>query len=176
MAVASVTKVEWVHDTAWRFMPLVKSQVAGLLLHPVDLAINKLLALVGRDEPRDFLDTVHTHQTILPLGALIWAASGKDPGFSPGMLLDLLRRRGKIRPEDLARLRLVAPVDLTVLRQTWLDALTAAASFIQTRPSSELGCLYYCRGNGAFVMPDEGADVATHFGRPGGVLPTLSDA
>ncbi len=30
----STTKVEWVHDTAWRFMPLVKSEVAGLMLHP----------------------------------------------------------------------------------------------------------------------------------------------
>jgi hypothetical protein len=25
-------------------------------LHPIDLAVNKLLALAGRDEARDFLD------------------------------------------------------------------------------------------------------------------------
>ena len=64
-------------------------------MNPIDLAINKLLALVGRDEPRDYLD-IHEAMRVLPLGALCWAAAGKDPGFTPSMLLDLLRRRGKL--------------------------------------------------------------------------------
>jgi hypothetical protein len=45
------TKIEWAHDSAWRFMPVMESETAGYVLHPVDLATNKLLALVGRDEP-----------------------------------------------------------------------------------------------------------------------------
>ena len=53
------TKVEWAHDSAWRFMPTVPHAVVGFTLHPVDLAINKLLALVGRDEPRDFVVAGH---------------------------------------------------------------------------------------------------------------------
>jgi hypothetical protein len=46
------TRVDWAHDSAWRFLPLVRDALGGLLLHPMDLAINKALALAGRDEPR----------------------------------------------------------------------------------------------------------------------------
>lgn len=47
------TRVEWARDSAWRFMPPVRDERVGFLLHPVDLAVNKTLALAGRDEPRD---------------------------------------------------------------------------------------------------------------------------
>ena len=50
--------VEWVHDTAWRFLPPVADERVGYRLHPIDLAVNKVLALVGRNEPRDFLDVL----------------------------------------------------------------------------------------------------------------------
>lgn len=92
------TKVEWAHDSAWRFLPTIRNPQSGFLLSPIDLAVNKLLALVGRDEPRDYLD-IHDAIRDLPLGALCWAASGKDPGVTPAMLLDLLRRRGGIAPK-----------------------------------------------------------------------------
>jgi len=59
----------------------------GPLLHPVDLAINKVLALAGRDEPRDFVDILFVHARVLPLGAICWAAVGKDSGFTPLSLL-----------------------------------------------------------------------------------------
>jgi len=32
------TKVEWVRDSAWRFMPTVRDDRVGFVLHPVDLA------------------------------------------------------------------------------------------------------------------------------------------
>jgi hypothetical protein len=166
------TKIEWAHDSAWRFLPTVRSERAGFQLAPIDLGINKLLALVGRDEPRDYLD-IHEAMNLLPLGALCWAAAGKDPGFTPAMLLDLLRRRGKVRPEDLARLDLVQPVDLPSLKQRWLAALDDAERFFQTRDPREVGCLYYSRAKQRFVQPEPGEEVVPHFGRPGGVLPLL---
>jgi hypothetical protein len=142
-------------------------------LNPIDLAINKLLALVGRDEPRDYLD-VHEGMRVLPLGALCWAAAGKDPGFTPAMLLDLLRRRGKYRPEDFARLDLAEPVDLPALKSRWLAALADAERFFATRDPDEIGCLYYSPEWKSFVQPAAGDKVVPHFGRPGGVLPTVS--
>ena len=90
---ANSTKLEWAHDSAWRFLPPVKNDVTGYQLHPMDLAINKVLALAGRDEARDYLDTLQIHRDVLPLGALCWAGAGKDPGFTPRSLLDLLQRR-----------------------------------------------------------------------------------
>jgi hypothetical protein len=71
------TRVDWAHDSAWRFMPLVREPLGGLLLHPVDLAVNKVLALAGRDEARDFVDTLFVHERVLPLAGLCWAAVGK---------------------------------------------------------------------------------------------------
>lgn len=173
------TKIEWAHDSAWRFLPPIRDPAAGFLLHPIDLAINKVMALVGRDEPRDYLDVLHAHEAILPLGGLVWAGAGKDPGFTPPLLLSLARRRGKYRPEDFRRLHLAAPVDLQAMKQTWLGALDEAEAFIRSRPSEEMGCLYYDTATHEFVgtVAEASADsVVPHHGRPGGVLPIVSDA
>jgi hypothetical protein len=35
---AHATKVEWARDSAWRFMPTVRDDRVGFVLHPVDLA------------------------------------------------------------------------------------------------------------------------------------------
>lgn len=168
------TKVEWAHDSAWRFLPTIRAARSGFQLNPIDLAVNKLLALVGRDEPRDYLD-IHEGMRVLPLGALCWAAAGKDPGFTPAMLLSLLRRRGKVRPEDLARLDLVGPVDLAALKSRWLSSLDDAEHFFATRDPGEIGCLYYSPGEEKFVQPLPGDKVVPHFGRPGGVLPAVGE-
>jgi hypothetical protein len=170
------TKVEWAHDSAWRFLPAVAHEITGYSLHPIDLAINKVLALVGRDEPRDFLDTLHVHRTVLPLGALIWAAAGKDSGYTPFSLLDLLRRRGRYRAEDFERLRLASPVDLPALKTEWREALEQADSFVHARPPNEVGCLYYSPTARRFVAPDpaDPREAQPHYGRPGGVLPVVA--
>ena len=171
------TKVEWAHDSAWRFMPTIRNDIVGYVLHPIDLAVNKLLALVGRDEPRDFLDILDLHGRTLPIGALCWAAAGKDPGFTPFSLLEILRRRGKYHQEDFARLRLTGPVDLQALKTQWLAALSEADAFVRSRPPEEVGCLYYSRSLERFVAPGPAGprDAVTHYGRPGGVLPRVLD-
>lgn len=145
-------------------------------MHPIDLAINKVLALAGRDEPRDVLDTLHCHAHVLSLGAMVWAAVGKDPGFSPLSLLELLRRRGTVRVEDLARLHLSEPVDLQGLKTRWLAALEEADAFVRRRPPEEAGCLYYATESGRFGDPDEPGrgPAAPHYGSPGGVLPSFA--
>jgi hypothetical protein len=169
------TKVEWAYDTSWRFLPVIQSEVFGYQLHPIDLAINKVLALAGRDEPRDLLDTLYCHANVLRLGPLAWAAAGKDPGFSPLSLLELLRRRGRVRPEELARLHLAEPVDLEELKVEWLAALDEAEAFCRRRPPTEAGCLYYSVEQQRFVDPDEPATglVVAHYGAPTGVLPRI---
>jgi hypothetical protein len=178
---ADATRVDWAHDSAWRFMPLVRDPLGGLLLHPVDLAVNKVLTLAGRDEPRDFVDILFVHSRVLPLAALCWAAVGKDPGFTPLSLLELLKRRGRYHPEDFARLNFAEPFDLVAAKHTWLDALAEAESFARARPPDEIGCLYYATKKDAFVMPsahlslgDQG--IVVHFGAPYGVLPRITDA
>jgi hypothetical protein len=156
-------------------MPTVRDDRVGFLLHPVDLAINKVLTLAGRDEPRDVLDTLHVHQEVLVLGALCWAACGKDPGFSPLSLLGLLRRRGRVRQEDLDRLDLVKPLELRDIKQMWLDALDGVEAFVDSRPPDQIGCLYFSASRQRFVDPRQVTDAVPHFGRPGGLLPRVTD-
>jgi hypothetical protein len=170
------TKIEWAHDSAWRFLPVVKDPRVGYRLHCVDLAVNKVLALAGRDEARDFLDIMDIDQNVLPLGALCWAACGKDPGFTPLALLEQLRRRGKYRPEDFQRLRLTESVDLPALKARWLAMLVEAETFLRERPPQEIGCLYWSRAEERFVSPSrEDKEAVPHYGRPGGVLPKARD-
>ncbi len=168
------TKVEWAHDSAWRFLPLVNHNEIGFTLHPIDLAINKILALAGRDEPRDFLDTIYIHDHILSLGALCWAACGKDPGFTPQSILSLIKRRGKYHPEDFIRLHLVGPVDLPKMKEQWMSALEQAAELFTFLPPEESGCLYWDNMKNEFVTPDKSRKhIVPHFGRPRGVLPRI---
>jgi hypothetical protein len=177
---AEATRIDWAHDSAWRFMPLVRDPLGGLLLHPVDLAINKVLALAGRDEPRDFVDMLYVHRAVLPLAGLVWAATGKDPGFSPLSLLELLKRRGRYHPEDFARLHLVEPFDLVASKQRWLGALADTEAFARERPPEEVGALYCAPALERFVVPErdrslEAQGIALHFGAPGGVIPRVAD-
>lgn len=171
------TKVEWAHDSAWRFLPPVQDPSAGYLLHPIDLAINKVMALVGRDEPRDFLDVLYAHEDILPLGALLWAGAGKDPGFTPALLLSLARRRGKYQPADFERLHLCSAVDLKAMKLSWLGAVEGADEFIRSRRPEDIGCLYYDTARRRFVGTPSEVDASTvvpHHGQPGGVLPHVA--
>lgn len=160
-------------------MPVVRDETGGYRLHDVDLAINKLLALAGRDEVRDYVDVLENHDRILPLGAQIWAAAGKDPGLAPHAILELLKRRGRPRQSELDRLHLAHPLDAEEAKHRWLRALDRAERFVSSRPAEELGCLYFHPETGTFKAPEEGSSLEDqgllpHFGRPGGVLPLVA--
>ena len=175
------TKIDWAHESAWRFMPLVRDALGGYLLHEIDLATNKTLALAGRDEPRDFVDILFVHERVLLLAGLVWAAVGKDPGFTPMSLLELLKRRGRNRPEEIARLQMATSFDPVASKEAWLAALEEADSFARSRPTDETGCLYYSASDEAFVIPRpdvplEAQGLSLHFGAPAGVLPQAVDA
>lgn len=174
------TRVDWARDSSWRFMPLVRHPDGGWMLDPIDLATNKVLVLAGRDEPRDFVDILFASENVLPLGPLVWAAAGKDPGFTPLSLLEQLKRRGRYHSEDLRRLDLAVPLDLVELKARWLRALEEAEAFILSRPPQEAGCLYHSTALGRFVQPEPDTELETqgvvpHYGRPGGVLPRPTD-
>lgn len=172
------TRVDWARDSAWRFMPLVRDALGGFMLHPVDLAVNKILVLAGRDEARDFVDTLFVHRRVLPLAGLCWAAAGKDPGFTPLSLLELLKRRGRTREEEIRRLNLAEAFDLQAARGEWMEALASAEAFARERPPEELGSLYYSAATNRFALPEpntslDAQGLVLHFGAPGGVVPQV---
>ena len=113
-------RMEWVRDSAFRFFPLMEHEQLGLTLHPFDLATNKILAMVGRLEVRDWVDAINADRQLQPLGYLLWAACGKDPGYSPGSLLAHARRTTHYSAVEVAQLefRGAAP-DAGALASTW---------------------------------------------------------
>jgi hypothetical protein len=87
----------------------------------------------------------------------------------------LLRRRGRILKEDLERLDLAQPVDLKETKRIWLEVLESVEPFVDSRPPEEIGCLYFSLSRQGFVDPRGVTDATPHFGRPGGVLPRITD-
>ena len=170
-------KIEWAQDSAFRFFPVQRDEHCGYRLHDADAAVNKVLALAGRDEIRDFVDVLYLHGSYLSLGAMAWAACGKDPGFTPGFLLDHASRHIAYTQTDLDRLRLREPLDLGTLKHRWLAAMTAAQSLVAALPPDEVGCLYLGPDQNP-VTPDPTSDgfrtMIRHTGCIRGAWPTLS--
>ena len=135
-------KLEWVRDTAFRFLPIVEDEDLGYRLHDVDLAVNKCLALANRTEVRDILDLIQLHEEVLSLPSICWAACGKDPGFTPDLLLDCMRRHSIIRPEQLAAESLTNPPSPPELKRFWLTLLEETEQILPLFPAADLGCIY----------------------------------
>ncbi len=134
--------LQWARDSAYRFLPLVEHAELGLVLHPVDLATNKTLALVGRLEARDWVDLVTCARALQPLGYLAWAACGKDPGYSPGAILEQAGRTARYVQSEVEGLAFEggAP-DLAALADEWHEMMRSAHEVITRLPPSEVGKL-----------------------------------
>ena len=151
-------EIDWAADSAFRFFPVEKDPLLGCRLHLFDMATNKALALCAlcaRSETRDYVDIVELHR-IYPLAAVVWAACGKDPGFSPLSLLGLMRRFAKIDPLKLHEIQ-ARNLDPQALKRAWIEMSDEADAKIthlaDTLPDTPIGV--------AFV------DAAGHPGWPG---------
>lgn len=170
-------KLEWAQDSAFRFFPVQQDERCGYRLHNADAAVNKVLALAGRDEVRDFVDVVHLHERYLSLGALAWAACGKDPGFTPEFLLDHAGRHTAYSQADIDRLSLREPLSLKALKQKWLIAVAEARRLIGSLSPEDIGCLYL-EADGRLITPDPTSErfpkLTRHRGTVHGAWPTVS--
>jgi hypothetical protein len=146
--------LQWVQDTAYRFFPLVQREPFGLTLHPFDLATNKVLALVGRVEVRDWIDTLESNARIQHFGYLAWAASGKDPGFSPASILEHAARSARYSADEVAALDFDGPApDATVLARRLHQILDEARTIVASLPAPEAGrCVL--NGDGSLYTSD----------------------
>ncbi len=170
-------KLEWAQDSAFRFFPVQADDHVGYRLHDADAATNKLLALAGRSEIRDFVDILHVHETYLSFGALVWAACGKDPGYTPELLLDQATRHTAYTQSDLDRLSLREPLDLKCLKRRWLKAAEQAQALISSLPAEDIGCLYLDaqqRPVNPDVQASEFDSLVRHHGSIRGAWPTVT--
>jgi hypothetical protein len=135
-------KLEWLRDSDFRFFPTVRDDEFGYVLHGIDIATNKALAAAGRREPRDVLDLLTIHDRHLPLGAVIWAAVAKDPGFSPESLIAEIRRNARYLQDDYADLALAEAVDAGAVARRLRAALEEAEAFVRAMPAGKEGLLF----------------------------------
>lgn len=170
-------KLEWVRDTAFRFFPVIEDDELGYRLHDVDLMVNKCLALANRTEVRDIIDLLQMNDNIMSLAIACWASCGKDPGFTPDLLIDCMRRHSIIDPQQLAAELLHQKIQPQILKQTWLKLLDKTEKTIKTFPSTDLGCLYLDEAGEVIKAPNpkELKDKTRHYGSIGGSWPRIAN-
>lgn len=171
------TKLEWVFDSAFRFFPVAPDAELGYALNFWDAATNKVLALAGRGELRDYLDVLHLHHHHLSFGALTWAACGKDIGYTPQFLIEEAQRLAHYPASLLAKLDLREPVDLVACKQQWLEMTHEACALFNRLPAEEVGCLYLDADNHPVTPNPEAPEfpkLRRHFGSVRGAWPVIS--
>lgn len=170
------TKLEWVADSDFRFFPTIPDPVFGYTLHPVDLAANKVIAAGNRRELRDLVDLVTIHETILPLGAAVWAAVEKSPGFTPEGLIAEIRRNMHYPREAWDTLASQAPLDSRAIMERLRAALDEAEAFVVRMPTDKIGRLFLREGRAVQPDPADLAQYLEHTGTRRGHWPSTPEA
>lgn len=165
------TRLEWVVDSDFRFFPTLRDEVFGYVLHPVDLAMNKAMAAAGRRELRDLVDLVTVHQTILPLGAVIWAAVEKSPGFTPEGLIAEIRRNSNYPNSEWLNLISSEPLNPKDILGRLRGALDEAEAFVAQMPTEKAGLLFLKGGHVIQPDPSRLGEYQTHAGQRRGQWP-----
>ncbi len=169
------TKLEWVVDSDFRFFPTMRDEIFGYVLHPIDLATNKVSAAYGRREPRDIVDLLTIDERILPLGAVIWASAGKTLGFTPEGIINEIRRTARYTDADFRRLASDPPIDPAATMTRLREILNEAEAFVTRMPTDKLGLLFLTDGHIVRPDPDHLDSYQTHRGQTRGHWPTSAD-
>lgn len=167
-------RLEWVADSDFRFFPAQPDELFGYVPHPADLATNKASAAADRREPRDVVDLVTIHETILPLGAVICAAVGRFPGLSPEEMLAEITRHSRFTAEEFRVLATERPVDVPDLQRRIGSMLEDARGFIRRTPSDEVGFVFLDGDRPVQPGPGEYGSYRRRSGSRGGLWPTSS--
>ncbi len=115
------------------------------------------------------------HDAILPLGAAVWAAVEKAPGFTPEGLIAEIRRNSNYPETEWRALAGVEPIQPEVVMPRLRAALDEAEAFVSRMPTDKIGLLFLQAGK--VVQPEPGRldRYQTHAGRLRGHWPTSPD-
>jgi hypothetical protein len=169
------TKLEWVADSDFRFFPTIPDETFGYILHPVDLATNKVAAAYGRREPRDVVDLLTIHERILPLGAAVWASAGRALGFTPEGIINEIRRMARYTTADFRRVDSEPPVDPAATMTRFWKLLSEAEAFVTRMPTEKVGLVFLKDGLVVQPDPDRLEDYQTHAGQRRGQWPSTAE-
>lgn len=172
------TKIEWARDSVFRFFPVESDPNLGFCLNRWDAATNKALAAAGRTAIRDYVDLLHLHTHALSLGAIVWAASAKDVGLSPGFILEEMQRMQRYPAEEYQKLQMVKPYDPVHHKKLWLEAIRNARELFDVLLDLDApyGC-FFLDQNGEPQTPTEEtlSTLKPHYGSLRGCWPRIVD-
>ena len=173
-------EIQWGTDSAYRFFPLQPDPIIGFTLHPLDLAANKLAALVGRTEPRDWIDVITAIKELQPFACLLSAACGKDPGFSPTSMLEYVARRHYNQVELDEKIIPKGTYKAAELCRFWHDEVDRTRLVLEKFPRSEVGKAVMTKEGGLFkgdadalVAALAAGELEFHEGTIGGAWPRI---
>lgn len=176
-----MTEIEWVADSSFRFFPIEEHPDLGFVLNQHDLATNKVLALAGRREVRDYYDICTLIKDQQPVDAYIWAACGKDPGYTPILLLDQMAFNSSYQKEEFDSL--IDPgvglrLSITECKRLFLEMANSARDAFSRAPVEDIGCLYLNEHGAPFFPSSEEfgrGEFYRHFGKPFGSIPVFPE-
>src|SRR5271165_5743283 len=113
---------------------------------PGRLGHDKVMAAAGRRELRDIVDLVMIHETILPLGAVVWAAVEKSPGYTPEGLIAEIRRNSNYPAAEWRALDSREPIEPNNVMTRLRAALDAAEAFVSRMPTEKIGLIFLQAG------------------------------
>jgi hypothetical protein len=115
---------------------------------------------------------VTIHETILPLGAVVWAAVEKSPGYTPEGLIAEIRRNSNYPAAEWRAIISAEPLDPATVITKLRAALEDAEAFVSRMPTDKLGLLFLEGGKVVQPDPDRLDDYQTHAGRNRGHWPS----
>ena len=104
-------RLEWAQDSAFRFFPVEQDELCGYRLHRADAATNKVLALAGRREARDFIDVLHCGQQLSLAGSVVLGSLWERSGLYAGFLARPVESQRSFYPRGNPAPRLGDPAD-----------------------------------------------------------------
>ncbi|MGF1678662.1 MAG: hypothetical protein ACFCUX_05650 [Candidatus Methylacidiphilales bacterium] len=171
------TKLEWLQDSSFRFFPVQQDVEMGYRLHYWDAATNKVLAAASRNVIRDYIDLVYIHQQRLSLGALVWAAAGKDDGLSPLFIIEEMVRLQRYPAVAYEEVTFTQPFDRKEAKIVWLDAIRQARVLCgEILLDAPYGCLFL-NDEGEPVTPtaETWRILKPHYGKIRGAWPRIAE-
>lgn len=110
-------KIDFAFDSPYRLLPTEIDPAYGIQVdNAIDITSNKLAALFGRIEPKDFVDVYFICQELMPFTELYRYASQKHVGMTNYWLAMAMRNVTKVQILP----RMIKPLDLAAMKSFFL--------------------------------------------------------
>ena len=128
------------------------------------MAADKVLTVVSRAKPQDWVEIIQLDTELQPLGYLVWAAAGREPGLNPPFILQWAARARYVEVElDEVEFEGERPTAASLSLQ-WKAILSEARDVVAFLPWQEVGKCVLDRDFNLLRLGSEELAAALHSG------------